>query len=388
MREQKFRESWFYRWFADNQTVTVLLVTLLIFINIFMMTKIAFLFKPVIAFLSVIMLPVILSGLLYYLMKPSVDWMEKKRVPRVWAIGIVFVFVAILLIWGLAVFIPSVQDQVVSFAHNVPIYVEKIDQMVSDLLKDDRFAQFRPQINQMLDQINGQITDIARSFSTSAVNWVGNLVSTASQIIVAIIIMPFILFYLLRDGDQLNATITHFMPTKWRGPIGQVLHDMNSQLSNYVRGQVTVATIVALMFAIMFSLAGLEYAVTLGILAGVLNLVPYLGSFLAMIPALLVALVAGPAMFVKIVIVFIVEQTIEGRFVTPLIIGSSLKIHPITIMFVLLTAGKLFGVWGVLLGIPVYASVKVVFEAVFKWYKRYSGLYEGEEVDQANGITE
>lgn len=378
--EKNEKQSWFYRWFADNQSVTVLLVSLLIFVNLFMLTKVAFLFKPIIAFGSAIMLPVILSGLLYYMMKPGVDWLETKKIPRVWGISIVFTVVALLLIWGLAVFIPSVQEQVVRFARNVPIYVYQVEKVITNLLQDKRFAQFQPQIEEVLNSVSGQVTHMARTISGSAVDWVGNLLSTASQIIVAIIIMPFILFYLLRDGHQLRQSITAYLPTKWRLPIGNILHDVNSQLANYVRGQITVASIVALMFAILFSIVGLDFAVTLALLAGVLNLVPYLGSFLAMIPALLIALVAGPSMLVKVIIVFIVEQTIEGRFVTPLIIGSSLKIHPITILFVLLTSGRMFGIWGVLLGIPLYASVKVVLGALFKWYKVYSGLYEDEGV--------
>lgn len=315
------------------------------------------------------------------MMKPGVDWLERQKIPRVWGISIVFTIVAFLLIWGLAVFIPSVQEQVVRFARNVPIYVYQVEKLVTNLLQDERFAQFQPQIEEVLNSVSGQVTGMARTISGSAVDWVGNLLSTASQIIVAIIIMPFILFYLLRDGHQLRRSITSYLPTKWRLPIGNILHEVNSQLSNYVRGQITVASIVALMFAILFSIVGLDFAVTLALLAGVLNLVPYLGSFLAMIPALLIALVAGPSMLVKVIIVFIIEQTIEGRFVTPLIIGSSLKIHPITILFVLLTSGRMFGLWGVLLGIPLYASIKVVLGAIFKWYKVYSGLYEDEGVE-------
>ena len=165
-------------------------------------------------------------------------------------------------------------------------------------------------------------------------------------------------------------------------PVGQVLSDVNQQLSNYVRGQVTVAIIVAVMFMIFFKIIGLRYAVTLGVTAGILNLVPYLGSFLAMLPALVLGLIAGPVMLLKVVIVFIVEQTIEGRFVSPLILGSQLNIHPINVLFVLLTSGSMFGIWGVLLGIPVYGSAKVVISAIFEWYKAVSGLYgiRGEEV--------
>ncbi len=286
---------------------------------------------------------------------------------------------ALLLIWGLAVLIPNLQDQLLSFVKNVPDYVNEMDKLITSLIKDDRFDQFRPQINDFLDSISGQATSFAATFSVNAVDWVKNLLSTASQIVIAIIIMPFILFYLLRDGEQINRRVTKVLPIKWRQPTSQVLGEVNTQLSNYVRGQITVASIVAIMFSVMFSVVGLNYAITLGVLAGVLNLVPYLGSFLAMIPALIVALLVGPSMLIKVIIIFIIEQTIEGRFVTPLILGSSLKIHPIVILFVLLTAGQMFGLLGVLLGIPIYASIKVIITALFNWYKDYSGLYKEEE---------
>lgn len=114
---------------------------------------------------------------------------------------------------------------------------------------------------------------------------------------------------------------------------------------------------------------------TLGILAGILNLIPYVGSALATIPALLIALVEGPKKLIAVIIIFILEQFIEGRFISPLILGSQLDIHPITIIFVLLSAGKIFGVMGVIIGIPVYVTIKVIVIHYFTWYKESSGLY-------------
>ena len=378
-KEKHFNLSWFFKWFLDNKAVTVFLVALLLGLNIFILSKISFLFIPVVDFLSVVMLPVILSGLLFYLLNPLVDLMEKYKINRVLAISIIFVIIAILLIIGLAVAIPNLQRQVVIFAKNVPNYLEDADRVIDDLVTKRLPDDFRPQLEQVLAQFSTQATAWASNISSKAVNWVSALISGTSQVIVALIIMPFMLFYLLRDGKGLRDYITQFLPTKLKEPVGKVLTDVNQQLSNYVRGQVTVAIIVAVMFIIFFKIIGLRYAVTLGITAGVLNLIPYLGSFLAMLPALVLGLIAGPVMLLKVIIVFIVEQTIEGRFVSPLILGSQLNIHPITILFVLLTSGSMFGVWGVLLGIPVYASAKVVISAIFEWYKKVSGLYELEE---------
>ncbi|HEL1574022.1 TPA: AI-2E family transporter [Streptococcus suis] len=383
-KHQKFSLTWFFRLFLNSQAVTFLLVTLLTFLTIFIFSKISFLFRPIGSFLEIVLLPMILTGLLYYLLNPMVDWMEKHKISRTVGISILFVLISLLIIWGLAVAIPSIQEQVTSFAQNLPSNIQKIEGQVTGLLQDQRFEQFRPAALEMLNKVNDQIVAYAQKFSSSAVNWASNLISTASQIIVAILIMPFILFYLLRDGQYLNKHITQYLPTKWREPIGTVLSDVNGQLSNYVRGQVTVAIIVALMFSVMFSIIGLSYPITLGVMAGFLNLIPYLGSFLAMIPAVILGLIAGPIMLIKVLVVFMIEQTIEGRFVTPLIIGSSLSIHPITILFVLLTAGQMYGVLGVLLGIPIYASIKVLVKAAFEWYKAHSGLYEDEENEVVN----
>ncbi|HEL1589281.1 MULTISPECIES: AI-2E family transporter [Streptococcus] len=383
-KHQKFSLTWFFRLFLNSQAVTFLLVTLLTFLTIFIFSKISFLFRPIGSFLEIVLLPMILTGLLYYLLNPMVDWMEKHKISRTVGISILFVLISLLIIWGLAVAIPSIQEQVTSFAQNLPSNIQKIEGQVTSLLQDQRFEQFRPTALELLNKVNDQAVAYAQKFSTSAVNWASNLISTASQIIVAVLIMPFILFYLLRDGQYLNKHITQYLPTKWREPIGTVLSDVNGQLSNYVRGQVTVAIIVALMFSVMFSIIGLSYPITLGVMAGFLNLIPYLGSFLAMIPAVILGLIAGPIMLIKVLVVFMIEQTIEGRFVTPLIIGSSLSIHPITILFVLLTAGQMYGVLGVLLGIPIYASIKVLVKAAFEWYKAHSSLYEDEENEVVN----
>ena len=382
-KEKQFNLSWFFKWFLDNKAVTVFLVALLLGLNIFILSKISFLFIPVIDFLSVVMLPVILSGLLFYLLNPLVDLMEKYKINRVLAISIIFVIIAIFLIVGLAVAIPNLQRQVVAFAQNVPTYLEDADRVIDDLVTKRLPDDFRPQLEQVLANFSTQATAWASNISSKAVNWVSALISGTSQVIVALIIMPFMLFYLLRDGKGLRDYITQFLPNKLREPVGKVLSDVNQQLANYVRGQITVAVIVAIMFIIFFKIIGLRYAVALGVTAGILNLVPYLGSFLAMIPALVLGLIAGPVMLLKVIIVFIVEQTIEGRFVSPLILGSQLNIHPITILFVLLTSGSMFGIWGVLLGIPIYASAKVVISAIFDWYKGVSGLYEPvEETDR------
>lgn len=322
----------FTSWILNSQAVLALLIMLLIFLNLLVFTKISFLFEPVLAFLGIVMLPVGLSGLLYYLLKPIVDVLEAKGLTRLMAITIVFALVVGILIWGIAGVVPTIKAQLTAFIQNFPRYIIQVETQATRLLEDDRLAAIRPQLIEMLDSFSRKAISYAQTFSTSAVDWASQFASAIAKVAVAIMIAPFIIFYLLRDGDQMKGYIVKYLPTTLRQPIGRILSEVNKQFAGYVQGQVTVAIIVGLMFSIMFSIIGIPYAVTFGIMAGMLNMVPYLGSFLAMVPVVILAMVDGPFMLIKTLLVFMIEQTIEGRFVTPLVLGSKLNIHPITIL--------------------------------------------------------
>lgn len=368
--------SWFWRWFLNNQVVTSLLVVLLVLLIVFLFTKVSYLFEPIWQFLAIVGLPIILAGILYYLMNPVVDYLEKQRIPRIYSIIGLFVLVVALIVWGSVVIIPKIQEQTVSFVGNFPKYVDTIDNKLTEILRDPLFNQFRDQLESAGEKFVSSAGDMLQDISKSTVQSLGSFVGAVATVLVAVLTMPFILFYLLKDGKQLAPYFVKFLPTRMRKPTLKILAEMNDQVSSYIRGQLTVAFAVAIMFMIGFAIIGLDYAVTLGIVAGFLNLIPYLGSFLAMIPAVFLAIVAGPVMLVKVLIVFALEQTIEGRLISPLVLGNQLAIHPVTILLVLLTSGKLFGIIGVILGIPVYAAAKVIISHVFEWYTTISSLYE------------
>ncbi|WP_207696549.1 permease [Enterococcus sp. DIV0212c] len=378
-KDKDKRFSWFWRWFLNNQVVTALLVVLLILLILLVFTKVSYLFKPLWQFIGVVGLPLIMAGILYYLMNPVVDYLEKKQIPRIWSIIGLFIIVIALIIWGLVVIVPKIQEQTVSFGNHFPQYIDTIDTKMQEFLSDPFFAQFRSQLEDMGDKLISSLGDIIRNISTFTVQGLGNFVGAVATVVVAIITMPFILFYLLKDGKQLAPYLMKFLPNKMRKPTLKVLGEVNSQVSSYIRGQLTVAFAVAVMFILGFSFIGLDYAITLGITAGFLNLIPYLGSFLAMVPAVFLGIVGGPVLLAKVLVVFVIEQTIEGRVISPLVLGSQLDIHPVTILVVLLTSGKLFGVVGVILGIPVYAAVKVLTTHLFEWYKDVSSLYHEDE---------
>lgn len=378
-RDGRKKNSWFWRWFLNNQVVTALLIVLLVLLILIAFTKVSYLFEPIWQFIGVVSLPIVLAGIFYYLLNPAVDFLEKKGLKRVYGIALLFLIVIGLIIWGVVVIVPQIQEQSMSFANNFPDYMNTVDEKAREILREPIFAQFQTQIDNYSDKLMSTLTDFIQNFSKSTISSVGKIVSAVANVIVAIMTFPFILFFLLKDGRRLAPYMARVLPNQWRKPTLSVIAEMNEQVSSYIRGQLTVALAVAIIFIIGFSIIGLDYAVTLGIVAGVLNMIPYLGSFLAMIPAVFLGIVAGPVMLIKVIVVFVIEQTIEGRVVSPLVLGSQLSIHPVTILLVLLTSGKLFGLLGVVFGIPIYAAGKVLLTHLFNWYKRESRYYYEDE---------
>lgn len=375
-----FKATIFFKWFMNNKMVTALAIILLILLNVLLLDKVSFLFQPIGDFLAIIGLPLVLAAVFYYLLNPIVDFMEKRRIPRILMITFLFLIIAALIVWGLAVAIPNIVNGIEVFATSVPHYVNETQKEVNNILQNPRFAQFKPQVDHFTDSLGTQLIDWSKHFSTTAVSSITGIIGKTTSIIISLIIFPFVLFYLLRDGKRLNGYITHLLPNDWRQDTSKILHEINMQLSNYVRGQVIVAFAVAIMFLIGLPIIGLRYAVAVAIIAGFCNLIPFLGFYIALIPAVIIAVATGGVfMLIKVGIVFAIEQTIEGRLVSPLVLGKSLAIHPITILFVLLTAGKIFGIWGILLGIPIYAALKVIIVHIFEWYRQISELYQDNQ---------
>ncbi|WP_461239698.1 AI-2E family transporter [Paucilactobacillus sp. N302-9] len=361
----------------NSRIVSTLIIVLLVLLILLVGQKVSWLFTPVRQFLSIVGLPIILAGVFYYLLNPLVDKMEHRfHVNRTITITVVFIAVVGLLAWGIWSLIPAVNRQIQSMIAVFPTYVNHFSHEINGLIKQPVFQQFQDQLNHLTDMASKELSQRASQYVKSTVNSVGSVLGTLTTVTVALITMPFILFYLLRDGHKLPKYLVKFVPTKLQKSFGNVLTDINKQISNYVRGQLTVAFFVGVMFWIGYLIIGLKYALTVGIIAGALNLIPYLGSFLGMIPAILIGAFTSPWMLVNVLIVFAIEQTIEGRVLSPLILGSNLKMHPVTIIVVLLAAGKMFGIPGVIFGIPGYAVIKVLVTHLYTWYRGQSDLYQ------------
>ena len=377
--KKHFTDSWFFHWLLDNKGISFLFGLLLLLLNIFLLYKVDFVFRPILGFIGVVLLPLVLSAIFFYLLNPIVDWAEKHRLPRTVTIAGLFILLAGLIVWGLAVIVPYLTNSAEYYIKNFPRFMHHSESSLTKLIEDFHLNAKDFNVDALVNNFGTRALDLSRSLYSTTVNGLGGFIAHATGIVVDILIFPFILFYLLRDGRQISDYITHFLPNAWRKDTAKLLKEINTQLASYIRGQIIVAISVSIMFSIGLSIIGLRNAIPIAILAGLFNLIPYLGSFLAFILAAILGIMISPLMFVKVVIVFIIEQTIEGRLISPLVLGSQLKIHPITILFILLTAASAFGVWGVFLGIPIYASIKVVASHFFDWYRQISKHYHENE---------
>lgn len=376
MEQPRIWPDRFKRFFLNNKFVLLLLVLLLVGLNVMVLSKISFVLHPIAVLIKTIVLPIILSGILYYLLNPLVDMMEKRKIKRGWSILILYLLIAGILTVVVLAVIPVLRTQIMSLIDNFPTYSEKVRQQFEELTGSQLYSQLQEAVNINSQEWWGTITQKATEILNSTWSKVGGFLGAFTEIVLSIITVPFVLFYMLKDGKKLPQKILSFLPTQSRSGILHVLQDINHQISSFIRGQIIVSVCIGILLYIGYMIIGLDYALILAIIASFTSVVPYLGPAIAITPALIVALVTSPVMLLKMVAVWTIVQLIEGKFISPQIMGKTLKIHPITIIFVILTAGNLFGVVGILLAVPGYAVLKVCVTHIFEWFKNTSGLYD------------
>ncbi|WP_276730742.1 AI-2E family transporter [Bacillus sp. (in: firmicutes)] len=375
----------FKRFFLDNKFVLFLLVLLLIGLNILVFTKTSFIFTPIIVLLKTISLPIILTGIVFYLLNPIVDFLERRRIRRIYSILLLYLLIIGLITITIVSIIPFLKEQIMSLIDNIPRYVDIVENQTKQLIGSNFVNQAQQTMNINISDLATKVSDQAATIVNSTFTGVGNFIGALTEIIISIVTVPFILFYLLKDGKKLPVYILKFVPTRLKEQTYTVLSEMNHRLSSYIRGQIIVSFCIGFLLFIGYLIIGLDYASLLAIIAACTSIVPYLGPTIAITPAIIIAIVTSPLMLLKLVIVWTIVQLIEGKLISPQIMGKNLHIHPITIIFLLLTAGKLFGVVGIILAIPGYAVTKVITTHLFDWFKMRSHLYDEEKNENTSG---
>lgn len=339
------------------------------------MVQNAGLLDPIWRFIGIAAPAVIVAGILYYVLDPLVHLMERRlHLKEGIAIAIALVLTVALLVMIFLNLIPFLTRQTASMIGSLPEFANDIMHKLNSANQQHHWLT-----NDNLNEINQRVTTYFSkrgwNLLTGTLSSIGNVVTTVSDWIITLITAPLVLFFMLKDGHRFPHFISGVVPTAYRDRFIVMLDQMNVKVSSYIRGQLTVALCVLIIFSTGYSIIGLKYALLLGVIAGPLNLIPYFGSAIALLPALIIGAITSPSMLLGVVIVYLVEWVLETQVLSPLIMGNSLEMHPITIVFVLLAAGKMFGLTGIILGVPGFAVLKVFAITVFHWYQEYSALY-------------
>ncbi|MBW7985834.1 AI-2E family transporter [Lactobacillus helveticus] len=386
-KQKSEKATLFKKWFLDNRFSIVLLNILLFFLIIWIFNKISFVLNPAWVFFSAILPPLLLAVIQYYVMNPVVDWFEKKfKVPRVVTILVLFLFVLIALIWIINILVPIAQNQINSLIKNWPnIWNDAVNAM-QEALRDPRLHEVKGSLQNMIDNTQKNLFKSGQSTINATIGNISSAVSIITMIVMTLLTAPFILFFMLKDGHHLRPYITKFAPEHWQSSFSQLLYDTNYALASYIRGQITVAFWVGVMFIVGYMIIGLPYGLALAILAGFMNLIPYFGTPLALIPVFVIAVMTSGSMVIKVLVVFLIEQAIETRILSPLVMGNKMEMHPVTTILLLIGASSVWGLWGVFFGIPIYAILKIIVSRVYNYYQRESEIFS--ETDAVSSTTE
>ena len=191
------------------------------------------------------------------------------------------------------------------------------------------------------------------------------MIGAVTIITMTIVTVPFVIFYMLKDGPKLLPNIKRMLPDKQADVIGDLLVKMSDTIAKYISGQVIECLFVGTFSAIGYGLVGIPYALLIGMFAGITNIIPYLGPYIGLVPAIFIALSMSFKEVILVIVVCVVVQQIDGNLVYPNVIGKTLDIHPLTIIMILLAAGNIAGLLGMILAIPLYAVSKVVVTYVY-----------------------
>ncbi|WP_085993543.1 AI-2E family transporter [Oceanobacillus senegalensis] len=369
----------FMRFLGGQNLIYLLSLLILIGITIFIYNKISFVFHPLIVIFSTITPPIILAFIAYYLLNPIVDLLEHAKIKRIWGIIILILGISGLLTGIILLTAPAIEAQVKELFKNFPMYLNQLGQGIKTWLQNSFIGPYYDQGYNWFISNFSNIPGMIGSYLTNAFQGFRNIATTVTNVFVSIITFPIILFFLLKDGDRFKEFFLTLLPPKFRGDMNQILKNMDTQVGSYIQGQIIVATCIGMLLFIGYLIIGLDYAITLAIIAAITSVIPYLGPTIAIIPAIIIAIVDSPFMILKLAIVWIAVQFLEGNFISPNIMGRTMQVHPLTIIIVLLVAGNLFGVVGVILGIPGYAILKVLVTYIYNKFKIRYNHYYGKE---------
>lgn len=341
---------------------------------------IAFLLYWCLSAVSGVLFPVFVSFIIAYLFDPLIDWFEERGVIR--TVGILITLVAGLGLIALFVLIlyPTIVEQVQHVAERFPKFIEVIRERTIPWIEANLGYDVPTNVDEGVEQYGKSLSDYLPNIVDQAGGWARGIVMSTGAIIATVlyaIMIPIFSFYFLRDFDRIRLKLIEFLPEHRRNYLLARAREMDEVVGEWVRGQLQVASILAVLYSIglifPFLACGLSVraAVAVGVLTGMLNFVPYLGVGVGIVFSVLMVVInwSGLGPLVGTLGVFVGVQTLEGYFITPRIVGNKVGLSPVTVIIVLLVGGEIYGFFGVLLAVPVFGAFKVLLPDIIEYYK-------------------
>ena len=309
-------------------------------------------------FLAVIS-PIFIGLIIAWLLDPFVKFLQGKKLPRIVACIIVYLLFLALLILIVGLLIPAMGSQIRDFIGNVPDLVEAFKDFLNGVVKDLNHT-FNYDFTNLKTTMYHAVETFAVNMTTRVPDMALGVVSSVISGGVSFFLGLMIGFYMLFDFDKLNHTFISFMPKKWRRSATELIVRLNDSLRSYVQGVLLVMSLVFITQAVGLTLSGLQAPLVFALFCAITDIIPYFGPYIGAIPILIVGFMMDPIVGICCVISIVVVQLLENNFYQPLIMGHTMKLHPVTIMLGLLIFQHFFGIIGMIVATPVIAAAKII----------------------------
>ncbi len=329
---------------------------------------------------SGILLPFVAGLALAYLLDPLADRLERLGLPRVAATVVILLSVLLVFVAAILLIAPLIGQQILGFVQRMPETIARLQ----ELLATQRQGWFGGVVNQGL----GQLRDSLGTVVSQAVNWITAFLSSLwasgdaiMSVVSLLVVTPVVAFYMLIDWDRMVGTIDAWTPLRHKETVRSLAREMDESIAGFVRGQALVCLLLGTFYGIALSTVGLNFGLVIGLAAGLIGFIPYVGSLTGLIVSVGVATVQFWPDWTMILLVFgifVIGQFVEGNILQPRLVGASVGLHPVWLMFALVAFGYLFGFVGLLVAVPLAASLAVLMRFAIRRYLE-SPFYTGAQ---------
>jgi predicted PurR-regulated permease PerM len=328
----------------------------------------------VVYWLRGILTPILLAFIIAYVLDPAVDRLEAWKIPRPAGIAIVLGMVLGIAALFLALVLPSIAADVAGVIQELPKQLTHLWTRIEPWL-EQRGIEVPHSTTEWVERLSTYASTVASSILAPAGNFLSSLMGGTLSVIgsvVAAFVVLVLAIYLLNDFDRITAGARELIPLRWRETVTSYAEEIDQMLSQFMRGQLTVMAILAVLYGGAYALLGVRLAVPIGIAAGILNFIPYLGGAFALVAGILMSLLDGWHFWqlVGVVLAYTAVQTLEGFVITPRIVGKTVGLSEIWVLVALFVGGELFGFSGVLLALPAAAVAKIFVAHGVQYYRQ------------------